>query len=146
MMRNIKYIAVHCTAGNQRNKAADIVSYHTRPKSKGGKGWSKPGYHYIIEADGTIVNTWHIEQSSNGVDPQFNPVTINVCWIGGVDTSKKELPPVDNRTPAQKVSLRALLAGLKKQFPNAIIQGHRDFPNVHKACPCFDAKSEYSDL
>lgn len=146
MMRNIKYIAVHCTAGNQRNKAADIVSYHTRPKSKGGKGWSKPGYHYIIEADGTIVNTWHIEQSSNGVGPQFNPVTINVCWIGGVDTSKKELPPVDNRTPAQKVSLRALLAGLKKQFPNAIIQGHRDFPNVHKNCPCFDAKSEYSDL
>lgn len=145
-MRNIKYIAVHCTAGNQRNKAADIVSYHTRPKSKGGKGWSKPGYHYIIEADGTIVNTWHIEQSSNGVGPQFNPVTINVCWIGGVDTSKKELPPVDNRTPAQKVSLRALLAGLKKQFPNAIIQGHRDFPNVHKDCPCFDAKSEYSDL
>ena len=78
--------------------------------------------------------------------PQFNPVTINVCWIGGVDTSKKELLPVDNRTPAQKVSLRALLADLKKQFPNAIIQGHRDFPNVHKACPCFDAKSEYSDL
>ncbi len=146
MMRNIKYIAVHCTTGNQRNKAADIVSYHTRPKSKGGKGWSKPGYHYIIEADGTIVNTWHIEQSSNGVGPQFNPVTINVCWIGGVDTSKKELPPVDNRTPAQKVSLRALLAGLKKQFPNAIIQGHRDFPNVHKDCPCFDAKSEYFDL
>lgn len=145
-MRNIKYIAVHCSAGNQRNKAADIVSYHTRPKSKGGKGWSKPGYHYIIEADGTIVNTWHIEQSSNGVGQQFNPITINVCWIGGVDTSKKELPPVDNRTPAQKVSLRALLAGLKKQFPNAIIQGHRDFPNVHKACPCFDAKSEYSDL
>ena len=145
-MRNIKYIAVHCTAGNQRNKSADIVSYHTRPKSEGGKGWSKPGYHYIIEADGTIVNTWHIEQSSNGVGPQFNPVTINVCWIGGVDTSKKELLPVDNRTPAQKVSLRALLADLKKQFPNAIIQGHRDFPNVHKACPCFDAKSEYSDL
>lgn len=145
-MRNIKYIAVHCSAGNQRNKAADIVAYHTRPKEKGGKGWSKPGYHYIIEADGTIVNTWHIEQSSNGVGSQFNPVTINVCWIGGVDTSKKGLPPVDNRTPAQKVALRALLAELKKQFPNAIIQGHRDFPNVHKACPCFDAKIEYADL
>lgn len=145
-MRNIKYIAVHCSAGNQRNKAADIVAYHTRQKEKGGKGWSKPGYHYIIEADGTIVNTWHIEQSSNGVGPQFNPVTINVCWIGGVDTSKKGLPPVDNRTTAQKVALRALLAGLKKQFPNAIIQGHRDFPNVHKACPCFDAKIEYADL
>lgn len=145
-MRNIKYIAVHCSAGNQRNKASDIVAYHTRPKESGGLGWSKPGYHYIVEADGTVVNTWRVEQSSNGVGPRFNPVTINVCWIGGVDTSTKALTPVDNRTPAQKVSLRALLAGLKVQFPGAVIQGHRDFPGVHKACPCFDAKSEYADL
>ena len=27
-----------------------------------------------------------------------------------------------------------------------IIQGHRDFPNVNKACPCFDAKAEYRNL
>lgn len=145
-MRIIKYLAVHCSAGNQRNKAADIVAFHTRPKEKGGKGWSKPGYHYIIEADGSIVNTWPVERSSNGINAAFNPVTINVCWIGGVDTSKKGLPPVDNRTRAQKASLRSLLASLKAQFPNAVIQGHRDFPDVHKACPCFDAKSEYSDL
>ena len=26
-----------------------------------------------------------------------------------------------------------------------IIQGHRDFPNQNKACPCFDAKAEYRD-
>lgn len=145
-MRTIKYIAVHCSAGNQRNNATDIVAFHTRPKSKGGLGWSKPGYHYIVQADGTIVNTWPIERTSNGVGPQFNPVTINVCWIGGVDTSTKALTPVDNRTHEQKIALHSLLCTLKKHFPNAIIQGHRDFPNVHKACPCFDAKSEYSDL
>jgi len=28
----------------------------------------------------------------------------------------------------------------------AIIQGHKDFPNVAKACPCFDAKSEYKNI
>lgn len=145
-MRTVKYIAVHCSAGSQRNSAADIVAFHTRPESKGGKGWSKPGYHYIIEADGFVVNSWPVEHSSNGVGPQFNPVTINVCWIGGVDTSTKALTPIDNRTQAQKVALRTLLTELKAQFPNAIIQGHRDFPNVHKACPCFDAKTEYADL
>lgn len=145
-MRNIKYIAVHCTASNQRNKAADIVDYHTRSKAKGGLGWSKPGYHFIVEADGRVVGTWPVDRSSNGVGPQFNPVTINVCWIGGVDTSTKALTPIDNRTAAQKVALRALLADLKARFPGAQIQGHRDFPNVHKACPCFDAKSEYADL
>lgn len=146
MMRTVKYIAVHCSAGSQLNSAADIVAYHTRPKSQGGCGWSKPGYHYIVEADGFVVNTWPVERSSNGVGPQFNPVTINVCWIGGVDTSTKALTPIDNRTHAQRVSLRSLLAELKAQFPTAVIQGHRDFPNVHKACPCFDAKSEYADL
>lgn len=145
-MRQIKYIAVHCSAGNQRNRATDIVAYHTRKKEHGGLGWSKPGYHYIIEADGSVVPTWPVESSSNGVGPRFNPVTINVCWIGGVDTSTKALTPVDNRTPQQKNSLRSLLALLKRQFPQAIIQGHRDFPDVHKACPCFDAKTEYADL
>ena len=27
-----------------------------------------------------------------------------------------------------------------------IIQGHRDFPNANKACPCFDAKAEYRGI
>ena len=54
-MRVIKQIAVHCTAGSQQQKAADVVYFHTGPKSKGCYGWSAPGYHYIIEADGTIV-------------------------------------------------------------------------------------------
>jgi N-acetylmuramoyl-L-alanine amidase len=31
-------------------------------------------------------------------------------------------------------------------FPNAIIQGHKDFPNVAKACPSFDAKAEYKNI
>lgn len=145
MMRQIKYIAVHCTAGNQRNNAADVVAFHTRPKSKGGLGWSRPGYHFIIEADGTIVNTWPVESLSNGV-AGFNAITINVCWVGGVDTSTKALTPIDNRTQAQKTALRSLLAKLKAQFPDAIIQGHRDFPKVNKLCPCFDAKAEYADL
>lgn len=144
-MRQIKYIAVHCTAGNQRNKASDVVAFHTRPKSKGGKGWSRPGYHFLIEADGTVVNTWPVDSPSNGV-VGFNDVTINVCWIGGVDTSTKALTPIDNRTPAQKAALRSLLKKLKAQFPAAKIQGHRDFPKVNKLCPCFDAKAEYADL
>ena len=35
---------------------------------------------------------------------------------------------------------------LKFVFSGAIAQGHRDFPNVKKACPSFDAKSEYKDI
>ena len=37
-----------------------------------------------------------------------------------------------------------LLKDLKARYPDAIIQGHRDFPNVKKSCPRFDAKDEYN--
>ena len=42
--------------------------------------------------------------------------------------------------------LLKLLKRLKKEHPEAQILGHRDLPDVKKACPCFDAKSEYSQL
>lgn len=139
MNRNIKYIVVHCSAGNQHNKAADILHYHLKVKK-----WSKPGYHYFIEEDGNIVQLLDEEISSNGVNAQINPISINVCYAGGVDTTLPDLPPVDNRTEAQKRALRALLCKLKQKFRVAKIVGHRKF--AAKACPSFDAETEYSDI
>jgi hypothetical protein len=34
----------------------------------------------------------------------------------------------------------------KRKYPDAVIQGHKDFPNVNKACPSFDAKKEYAHI
>lgn len=141
-MRQIDKIIVHCTAGSQKNKAADIVRFHTSPKPKG-NGWKTAGYHYIIETDGNIVNTVDEQLVSNGCYGQ-NQHAINVCYIGGVDCSKAGLPPIDNRTPEQKASLLSLLKRLRKKYPNARIYGHRDF--AKKACPSFDAKSEYANM
>ncbi|MDE6265177.1 MAG: N-acetylmuramoyl-L-alanine amidase [Paramuribaculum sp.] len=142
-MRKITHIVVHCSAGNQRNSAEDIVRYHTTPKPRG-NGWKTPGYHYIVEADGRVINIVPVTQPSNGV-AGHNSHIINVCYIGGVDTSKPGLPPVDNRTPEQKSALKRLLEGLKQYFPDAEIVGHRDF-NPKKACPSFDARKEYAGL
>jgi N-acetylmuramoyl-L-alanine amidase len=50
----------------------------------------------------------------------------------------------DTRTEAQKESLLLLLKTLKKLHPEAVIYGHRDFSS--KACPSFDAKTEYADI
>ena len=80
---------------------------------------------------------------SNGCYGQ-NQRAINVCYVGGVDTSKKGLPPIDNRTPQQKAALLTLLKQLRRKYPQAKTYGHRDFAN--KACPSFDAKTEYKDL
>lgn len=154
-MRKIKYIVVHCTAGNQKQKASDVVYFHTGPKSKGCNGWKAPGYHYIVEADGTVVNTWPEEKISNGVKGH-NSECINVCWVGGLDLSKpKPYPSVDNRTTAQKHALIEIIKALKAKYPDAEVRGHRDFSvdkngngiidpwERIKDCPCFDAITEY---
>ena len=157
-MRVINKIVIHCTAGNQRQKAKDVVYFHTGPVAKGCKGWSAPGYHYIVEADGTVVNTWPEWKTSNGVKGH-NANIINVCWVGGLDLTKpKPYPSIDNRTPAQKAALVQLLTELKRRCPGAQIVGHRDFSEDKnhngiidpweriKDCPCFDAIPEYANL
>jgi hypothetical protein len=147
-MRNIKYIAVHCTASHQSMTIEGLKQEFKR------KGWVNPGYHYVVSPDGKITQMLDEEKISNGVRC-YNSVSINVAYIGGIDTTGK---PIDNRTDAQKASLRSLLKMLHKKYPTAVIQGHRDFsPDLNKdgkitsnewmkACPCFNAKEEYSNL
>ena len=147
-MRAIKYIAVHCTASSQHTTNKELQQEFRR------KGWKNPGYHYVVAADGTITQLLDEDKVSNGVKG-YNSVLINVAYIGGIDAEGK---PIDNRTAAQKASLAGLLGMLRKKYPTATIQGHRDFspdrnhngriePNEYiKACPCFDAKGEYKDI
>ena len=134
-MRNINYIAIHCTATQPETSIASIQNYW-----KNNLGWKNPGYHYIIDRFGNVVNLLPIELVSNGVQG-YNSQTINISYVGGIDKSGK---PKDTRTEAQKQSILKLLKELRVKFPKAKIQGHRDFPNVKKACPSFDAKREYS--
>lgn len=147
-MRKIQFIAVHCTAGHQTETIADLQAEFRR------KGWKNPGYHYVVAPDGKITQLLDEDKVSNGVKG-FNSVLVNVAYIGGIDANGKG---VDNRTDAQKKTLRQLLGNLKKKYPEAVIQGHRDFsPDTNgngvvdsweriKECPCFDAKTEYADL
>jgi N-acetylmuramoyl-L-alanine amidase len=136
-MRPIKYIAVHCTATAQTATVENIQKYWREVL-----GWQQPGYHFIIKPNGEIAHLLDIEKVSNGVKG-FNSETINISYIGGVDANNN---PKDTRTFQQKVILLSILNELKKKFPNAIIQGHKDFPNVHKACPSFEAKTEYKNI
>lgn len=136
-MRNITHLVIHCSATPQNTTIESIKNYW-----KNVRGWRNPGYHFIVKADGEVVQLLSISNVSNGVEGR-NSTLINICYLGGVDANKV---PVDNRTPAQKASILSLLKQMKLQFPAAIIQGHRDFPGVAKACPSFNAKAEYSSL
>lgn len=135
-MREIKYIVVHCTATPQNTTVQSIQNYW-----KNNLGWKSPGYHRVIDASGKIHILSEYEKPTNGV-AGYNSQSVHISYIGGVDGKKA----VDNRTPEQKATMLELLKELKRLFPNAVIQGHRDFKGVKKACPSFDAKSEYKDL
>lgn len=137
-MRKISYIAVHCTAGNQRNTAEDLLRYFREVKH-----WKNPGYHYVVTADGVIHQLLEESLVSNGVKG-YNHATINVAYTGGVNLSNGA--PLDNRTQAQKDGLRTIIRQLHRRYPEARILGHHDFPGVAKACPSYDAKSEYDDI
>lgn len=147
-MRSVKRIFVHCTAGSQRQKIADLQAEFRR------KGWKNPGYHYVVQADGTVTQLLGEDRVSNGVK-DYNSTSVNVAYMGGIDARGKA---VDNRTAEQKASLVKLLKELKGRYPKAEILGHRDIsPDRNgngivdpweriKECPCFDAIEEYKDI
>lgn len=130
-MRQIKYLVLHCTAGPQHQTTDAIKAYWVNVL-----GWKNPGYHFLINADGTIEQLLPIDQVSNGV-AGFNSNSIHISYKGGVDAKGNA---IDNRTPAQISAQIQLLKKFKKQFPSAEIKGHNEFPGVTKACPSFSVK------
>ena len=146
-MRKITHIAVHCTATQQKTTSIASLKAHWSAL-----GWKSPGYHYVVLPSGRVEQLLDESQISNGVKGH-NSSLINVAYVGGVDSDGKA---VDNRTEAQKAALCFLLEQLVERYPNAVIQGHRDFsPDLNqdgeitsdefiKQCPCFDAKGEYA--
>lgn len=138
-MRAIKYLVVHCSATpeNKPFTAKDIDRWHKQ------RGFRCIGYHYVILLDGTI-QTGRKESEIGAHVSGYNSNSIGICYIGGMDAANKK--PKDTRTPEQKESLIKLLTELKKKYPSAIIMGHRDLPNVNKACPSFDAKKTYQTI
>lgn len=131
MSREVKFLVVHCTATPKNTTIKSIQNYW-----RNNLGWKSPGYHYIIESNGNIVQLADESQITNGV-AGYNSVSIHISYIGGQFK--------DDRTDEQKESIEKLLTQLKKKYPKAKIQGHRDF-GVKKACPQFNAIEEYKHI
>lgn len=137
--RMIKYLVVHCSATpeGRAHTAKDIDTWHRQ------RGFNEIGYNYVILLDGTVEIGRDVDKIPAHVEGH-NKESIGICYIGGID--KNTLQPKDTRTKEQKEALVKLLKELKELYPNAVIQGHRDFPKVNKACPCFSAKDEYKNI
>ncbi len=131
-MRKINYIVVHCTATSPTATIEAIKKYW-----KEVKGWGDtPGYHYLIHRDGEIEELLDESKISYGAYGH-NPECVHVSYIGGIDENGN---PQDNRTVLQREAMYSKLMQLSSKYPTAKILGHRDFPNVQKACPSFDVK------
>ena len=136
-MRKINEIIVHCAAtpDGKNFKAADIDRWHRERKMK------CIGYHYVVDLDGT-VEPGRPESEIGAHCLGHNQYSIGVCYVGGLAADGKT--PKDTRTATQKEALLALLKKLRAKYPKASIHGHRDF--AAKACPSFDATTEYKNI
>jgi N-acetylmuramoyl-L-alanine amidase len=130
-MRTIKYIVVHCTA-TQPNATVEAIKKFWKEIRK----WDKPGYHYLIQRDGEIVQLLDEKEISYGAYGH-NQDCIHIAYIGGIDKDGK---PLDNRSTRQIHSMFDKIVELSEKYPQAKILGHRDFPGVKKACPSFDVR------
>lgn len=152
--RRIDWIAIHCTASRegQEMTVEQIRADHRR------QGWADIGYHYVIDLNGVV----HLGRDVDLVGAHvkgYNANSIGIVYVGGLEnkpnTNYSNLKAKDTRTEKQRNALLTLLMDLRKLYPYAKIQGHRDFsPDINgdgiinkedwiKDCPSFDAKAEY---
>lgn len=129
-------IIVHCTATPEGREVTgrEIDCWHRKA------GYSGIGYHYVVHLDGR-VEKGRDERRIGAHTVGQNHCSVGVCYVGGCDATMK---PKDTRTAAQKEALLKLLKELKAKYKGIPIYGHRDF--ARKACPSFDAKTEYKNL
>ena len=129
----INYLVVHCSASKPSMfvDAAVIDRWHRA------RGFLKIGYHYVILRDGSVQKGRQDTEIGAHVEGH-NTGSLGICLVGGLNDKTDK--PENNFTPEQFSALSKLINQLLTVHPKAIVQGHRDFPDVHKACPCFDVK------
>lgn len=147
--RPIDYIVVHCTATSMLTNVSSLVNYWRECL-----GWKSPGYHFVINHKGELIQLAEEVQMVNGVRG-FNKTSIHIAYVGGrgVDGSY-----YDTRTDSQRDAMVSLISSLLMTYPNAEVLGHRDLsPDLDgdgiveehewiKECPLFDAQFEYAKI
>lgn len=135
--RTINEIIIHCTATPEGKDytVETIRQWHRQ------RGFSDVGYHYIIHPNGQIDDGRDVNVAGAHCSGH-NSHSIGIAYIGGMTADNKSAK--DTRTDEQRTAIKRLLRALRSIYPKAKIHGHRDF--AAKACPSFDATSEYKNI
>jgi N-acetylmuramoyl-L-alanine amidase len=128
------HLVIHCSATRavQDVGAADIRRWHRA------QGWDDIGYHFVIRRSGKVEAGRAVDAIGSHVKGN-NADSVGICLVGGLNN--QTFKPENNYTPQQWEALKKLLSSLLKKYPKAKVLGHRDFPGVQKACPCFPART-----
>jgi len=124
-------VTIHCTATpeGRPNTAEEVTSWDIAR-------FGQPSYHYVICLDGSIHPTLRHDQKGAHV-AGHNTGNLGISYVGGTETLNAGGKPKDTRTPAQISAMESLVKQLHARYPGARIRGHRDWPDVTKACPSF---------
>jgi len=138
-IRNIRGVVVHCTA-TQNFKPVDAHEIDWWHAKRGFKRSPKIcnlfnadliafGYHFLIQPDGAILSgraIWETGAHAKG----WNRSTVGIAMVGTDEFTDEAL----SRLWETVLSLSLILP----HKPVPFLCGHRDLPDVHKACPGFD--------
>lgn len=151
-MRPIDLLVIHCTASrNGRLKPLEEIRKEHRAR-----GFSDVGYHYVIQADGSLLNGRPEEQIGAHAAVKghaYNKTSIGVCLVGGLLPNGSAKADSGQFRQAQWDTLRVLVRDLITRYPGARVLGHRDLsPDLDgdgqvepcewiKLCPTFDVSA-----
>ena len=121
--RPISKVFLHCSASDNpaHDDAAVIEEWHIE------RGFTGIGYHYFIQADGTVQVGRPLERVP-AAQEGHNAGSIAICLHG-----------LTNFTDAQYDALRALCGDILMVYPNVTFHGHKEV-NRHKTCPVYNYK------
>jgi N-acetylmuramoyl-L-alanine amidase len=134
-MMPIKYLTIHCTATPQgrANTAKEVREWDI-------VRFGQASYHWVIELNGNAVE--QLKDTEKGAHVAgHNTGNIGISYVGGTATLDAGGAPMDTRTPQQKITLKRLVKEYQAKYPGIVVLGHRDWPDVHKACPSFDVSA-----
>lgn len=127
-----KVVITHHALSNKNHTVEDVDKWHKeRDFPKSSLGYFV-GYHYVIEADGTITQTR--EDDEEGAHTLgMNTSSIGVCFMGNFNT---HLP-----TKAQTDAWIELYDGLRQEYSNIPTKPHRAYAD--RTCHGTNLSDEY---
>jgi len=121
-LNSISHLAIHHSAAPANVAPASIAAYHVS------QGWPGIGYHFLVEADGTIYQVNRLETIAYNVYNN-NRYLVGICTAGNFN----DVIP----TPLQIERLGDLVAWLMQELkiPIEMVLGHKEYPENATACP-----------